>query len=71
MKPPKISKPVAKVLDELWPVTMKALTKAGHRVSIPENHSNFGELTSRVQLAWITVAQWHLKKIKESKANAR
>jgi hypothetical protein len=64
MKPPRISKAVAKVLDELWPIARKASSENGGTASEPTWRRGFKRIGAASRAVWITVAEWHLKELK-------
>lgn len=63
MKPPRISKAVAKVLDELWPVARKARSENGGTASEPTWRRGFKRIGTASRAVWITVAEFHLSKL--------
>lgn len=71
MKPPRISKPVSKVLDELWPIARKASNENGGTESRPTWRLGFKRIAPATRAVWIAVVEWHLKqlaaKLKEGK----
>lgn len=64
MKPHRISKAVAKVLDELWPIGVKAHRDSGNYVRFSNWREAFKSKEYNQKWTWNAVAKWHLKQLK-------
>lgn len=60
---PRISKAVAKVLDELWPYTKKDFIAAGGFTKHETWRESFRALDPVRRVIWISAAKWHLKQL--------
>lgn len=65
MKPTRISKQVAKVLDELWPVVVRAHKRAGGKFNCPKTWQLYfrDDLKPAGIAVWVSFAKFHLRKL--------